>query len=94
LEHFGQSVLFDVSIIFLRSAVLAILAMAFVKSPQKLGLRTRLYVRRNPAAGLGEIRSLITQEGGNRKCHTFKQYTEDRSEPIAAERLSVPGKGL
>src|SRR5579883_602783 len=38
LLHFGQSVLFDVSITFLRSAVLAILAMETL-SPQNLEYR-------------------------------------------------------
>jgi hypothetical protein len=45
-EHFGQSVLFEVSIIFLRSAVFAIFAMFLLNLLKSLGLRTRLRVRK------------------------------------------------
>jgi hypothetical protein len=57
-------VLFEVSIIFLRSAVLAILAMVLSKSPQKSWVAHALASARVPAAGFGEYRSLMTQEGG------------------------------
>ena len=50
LEHFGQSVLFDVSITFLRSAVLAILAMVLVQSPQN-SARARVFASAERSAG-------------------------------------------
>ena len=52
LPHFGQSVLFDVSITFLRSAVFAILAMLYLLAkilPQ--------------ATGLHEMRILVKNSG-------------------------------
>ena len=52
LPHLGQSVLFDVSITFLRSAVLAILAMAYLDSPKMQSLPREP----NKAARIGDMR--------------------------------------